>query len=87
MVAILEAEWMRATIRFFVNGKRKEVFTVPDAAVWSDKFQSFLDKHPEILTERHMIEIEFLDEPDPRERFLRFGTDPNGMTFFSLSPW
>jgi hypothetical protein len=38
------------------------------------------ERHAEMIGARkHMVEIEFLDEPDQTQRFFRFGTDPSGM--------
>jgi hypothetical protein len=46
-----------------------------------DVLPDLAEKHAEALLEHrlHMIEIEFLDEPNPLERFFRFGSDPSGM--------
>ena len=34
----------------------------------------------------HVIEIEFLDEPNENERFFRFGPDPSGMVMPEAIP-
>jgi hypothetical protein len=71
-------------IRGFVGRKR----------VFEDRFkleESTLDQLLPDLAEKHgraiasneinMIEIEFVDEPDPLQRFFRIGTDPSGMVW------
>jgi hypothetical protein len=46
------------------------------------------EKHAEELADKpFMIEIEFLDEPDVNQRFIRFGTDPTGMREPILMPF
>jgi hypothetical protein len=40
------------------------------------------DEHIELVAkfDKHMIEIEFKDDPDPTIKFIRFGVDEAGMT-------
>ena len=42
---------------------------------------ALVDKHAKALElySRFMVELEFLDDPDPERRFFRFGTDPTCM--------
>lgn len=75
---------MRFIFRLYKNGAlwRTEKHTVPE-----DGFEQLIEdlgyRHAtELCTSadaKFMIEVECLDEPDPMERFLRFGNDPSGM--------
>ena len=49
--------------------------SIPEAAA---------ERHAELLTDNgrdapHMVEFEWLDEPNPLQRFTRIGTDPSAM--------
>jgi hypothetical protein len=73
---------IRLAIRGFAGGvlqfeDRVEVESEEMDAV----LPALAEKHAAALEEHslHMIEIEFLDEPNPDDRFFRLGTDPSGM--------
>ena len=73
---------MRLAIRGYVN--RSILFEdrveIPMESL-EDLLPNLAEKHAKAMAahELHMIEIEFLDEPNQNERFFRFGTDPSGM--------
>jgi hypothetical protein len=70
----------RLAIRAFAQGCRQfeEIVTVDDSQI-DLVIPALAEKHAKALPEMHMIEIEFLDEPNFNERFFRFGTDPSQM--------
>jgi hypothetical protein len=78
----LAAVNIRLAIRGFAGPqlKFKDVIEIEDSELDS-VLPGLAAKHANALQshELHMIEIEFLDEPDPLQRFFRFGTDPSGM--------
>lgn len=73
---------IRLAIRGFV---KREVQFEDRVEVESEDMENVLPelaaKHGEAMKAHrlHMIEIEFLDEPDEKARFFRIGTDPSGM--------
>lgn len=80
---------MKVMIRGYV-GKTvlfEDPFDMPEADEADDELEKLMpalaEKHGRSLADHslHMIEIEFLDEPDPNQRFFRFGTDPSGMVW------
>jgi len=72
----------RVVVRGFANGVRmfEEKIDVADEDI-DELIPRLAEKHAERMAphKRHMIEIEFPDDPNPEERFFRFGTDPSGM--------
>lgn len=73
---------LRVAIRGFAAGKIvfEDQVVVADADL--DKIlPAYAEKHATAMAEHrlHMIEIEFLDEPDPLQRFFRIGTNPSVM--------
>jgi hypothetical protein len=81
------------TFRIFIDGK----LTVEETGAYEpEELETVGARHVAAVGDRpHMIEIEFLDEPDINQRFLRLGTDPRAMviptaidlkTFFSRRP-
>jgi hypothetical protein len=76
----------RKTVRLCFRGFAGRVVQFEEKAeIAVDQLETVLpslaEKHAAALAAKtlHMIEIEFLDEPDPDQRFFRFGTDPAGM--------
>lgn len=73
---------IRLAIRGFVGRAIQfEEFLTVDLETMADVIPNLVERHAAALGSRqlHMIEIEFLDEADPMERYFRFGTDPTGM--------
>jgi hypothetical protein len=74
---------IRLAIRGYVEGHQQfeELVTLPDPAAVEHMIPVLATKHATALADHklHMIEIEFLDEPNPLERFFRFGSDPRLM--------
>lgn len=74
---------MRLIIRGFGTGWKLqfEDRTSVDSDDMAGVLPALAEKHAKAMAahQLQMIEIEFLDEPDPQERFFRFGTDARMM--------
>jgi len=84
-------EKLRVAVRVFVQGGlRSEEYFQWSLLSLNQEIPRLAEKHALLcLQQPTMIELEFLDEPDPQERFFRIGTDPRGMvqpTAFRFDP-
>ena len=69
----------RLAIRLYLAGRLEEEITV-DAE--TTDLAALATEHAEracVSGKPHLVEMEFLDEPDEMQRYFRFGTDPSRM--------
>jgi len=74
---------MNVAIRGFLNRRLQfEEHVSIDPYKEGDLIREVAEKHALSFATGalHMIEIEFLDEPNPGERFFRFGADASRLT-------
>jgi hypothetical protein len=69
----------RFAVRGFADGEK--VFEESMEVNRGVELCELMRKHVEriVAAPNHMIEVEYLDEPDPMKRFFRLGSDPCGM--------
>jgi hypothetical protein len=74
---------IRLAIRGYVAGVLLfgDQVEVADEPALDQLLPTLAAEHAAMMAEHrlHMIEIEFVDEPDPLKRFFRFGSDPSMM--------
>lgn len=77
-----ELEYCALTIRLWVRGEVIDTaLVIGNEDFHGVVFLMFAAKHQTLMrTTLHMIELEFMDEADPTERYQRFGNDPSMMT-------
>lgn len=71
----------RLTARIFVAGELlgEDTFELDGEAI-ETLVPEIARQHAKLVGDRpFMVELEFLDEPDPNTRYFRFGTDPAGI--------
>ena len=79
----MDPDHIRLAVRMFVKGAllSQEELTIAAKDIDS-RLPALAQRHAEamaLLDAPGMVEIEFLDEPDPLQRYFRIGTDPAGM--------